>query len=231
MTKVAIFGANGRMGRLITHEAQGRLDVVQTLDEGDDLLLNPSVQVVIDFSLPSAWNSLNALISRTDVALVSGTTGLEEQERKLLEGWITCHPVFYSSNMSVGIHVLSRLMEVASGMLDDSFDRELIEFHHRKKKDSPSGTALSLMEKWGGEKVYGRIGNTGERECGTVGVHAVRGGDVVGEHHLHFLGEGERLTISHLVTDRKVFALGAIRAAGFLAGKPPGMYTMEDMLG
>ncbi len=231
MTKVAVFGADGRMGRLIIEEAPGRLDLVQTFDAGDELTLSSSVEVVIDFSLPSAWNSLNTLIAGTDVALVSGTTGLGESERILLNNWKTSRPVFYSSNMSVGIFVLGKLMETASDLLDDSFDRELIEFHHRRKKDSPSGTALSLLKIWDGDKVYGRHGNTGERETGTVGVHAVRGGDVTGEHHLHFLGEGERLTISHLATDRRVFALGAIRAADFIAGKTPGMYSMEDMLG
>ncbi|MCK5131560.1 MAG: 4-hydroxy-tetrahydrodipicolinate reductase [Candidatus Sabulitectum sp.] len=231
MTRVAIFGANGRMGRLIAEEASGRFDLVQAFDAGDEFKLDSSVEVVIDFSLPSAWNDLNTLIAGTDAALVSGTTGLDESERTLLNKWITSRPVFYSSNMSVGIHVLGRLMETASGMLGDSFDRELIEFHHRRKKDSPSGTALSLLKRWDGEKIFGRHGNTGEREFGTVGVHAVRGGDVVGEHHLHFLGDGERLTISHLATDRRVFALGAIRAADFIAGRPPGIYTMEDMLG
>ncbi len=231
MRRVAIFGADGRMGRLAAEEASGRLDLVQTFDTGDELILNPLVEVVVDFSLPSAWKNLNTLIAGSDAALVSGTTGLGEDERGMLEKWAAKRPVFYSSNMSVGIHVLGKLMETASGMLGDSFDRELIEFHHGKKKDSPSGTALSLLNKWDGEKVYGRHGNTGERESGTVGVHAVRGGDVIGEHHLYFLGEGERLTISHIATDRKVFALGAVRAAQFIAGKPPGLYGMEDMLG
>ncbi|MCD4709025.1 MAG: 4-hydroxy-tetrahydrodipicolinate reductase [Candidatus Sabulitectum sp.] len=231
MTKVAVFGADGRMGRLVADESGGRLDLIQTFDTGDELTLNPQVEVVIDFSLPSAWNNMNTLIAGTDVALVSGTTGLGEDERRMLEIWVTRRPVFYSSNMSVGIHVLGKLMEAASGMLGDGFDRELIEFHHRGKKDSPSGTALSLLKRWDGEKVYGRQGGTGERETGTVGVHAVRGGDVTGEHHLHFLGDGERVTISHLATDRRVFALGAIRAADFIAGKPPGIYGMEDMLG
>lgn len=121
-------------------------------------------------------------------------------------------------------------METASSMLGDDFDRELIEFHHRRKKDSPSGTALSLLKNWDGEKVYGRHGDTGERKSGTVGVHAVRGGDVVGEHHLYFMGDGERLTVSHQATDRRVFALGAIRAADFIVSKSSGLYNMEDML-
>ncbi|MCK5842114.1 MAG: 4-hydroxy-tetrahydrodipicolinate reductase [Candidatus Sabulitectum sp.] len=232
MTRVAVFGAAGRMGRLIAAEAAaGTVDMIQAFDAGDELTLDPSVEVVLDFSLPSAWNDLDGLLKGTGVALVSGTTGLGEKEIALLHQWKASHPVFYSSNMSVGIHVLGRLMELASGMLGENFDRELIEFHHRNKKDSPSGTALSLLKNWDGERVFGRRGNTGERKTGSVGVHAVRGGDVTGEHHLYFMGDGERLTLSHMATDRRVFALGAIRAAVFVAGKPPGMYSMEDMLG
>ena len=231
MTGAAIFGAQGRMGRLIYEEVKDRFDLIQIFDTGDTLKLDPSVEVVFDFSLPSAWNDLDRLIAGTEVALVSGTTGLGEAETRLLTRWAASHPVFYSSNMSVGIHVLGKLMDTASQMLGDSFDRELIEFHHRRKKDSPSGTALSLLNNWDGERVFGRQKNTGERVPGTVGVHSVRGGDVAGEHHLYFLGEGERLTISHLATERRVFALGAVRAAEFIAGKPAGMYSMEDMLG
>jgi len=230
MTRVAIFGAEGRMGRLLTTEAEGRIDLVQSFDTEDELTLDPSVEVVIDFSLPSAWNNLDTLIRGTDVALVSGTTGLGEDQVALLRKWKANHPVFYSANMSVGIHVLGRLMELASSMLGENFDRELIEFHHGNKNDSPSGTALSLLKNWDGDRVFGRNGNIGKRKKGSVGVHSVRGGDVTGEHHLYFLGEGERLTLSHMATNRRVFALGAIRAADFVAGKPSGMYSMEDML-
>ncbi|MCK5787043.1 MAG: 4-hydroxy-tetrahydrodipicolinate reductase [Candidatus Sabulitectum sp.] len=231
MTGAAIFGAQGRMGKLIYEEIKDRFDLIQTFDTGDTLKLDPSVQVVFDFSLPSAWNDLDRLIAGTDVALVSGTTGLGEAETRLRTRWAANHPVFYSSNMSVGIYVLGKLMDTASQMLGDSFDRELIEFHHRSKKDNPSGTALSLLNNWDGDRVFGRQKNTGERAPGTVGVHSVRGGDIAGEHHLYFLGEGERLTISHLATERRVFALGAVRAAEFIMGKPAGMYSMEDMLG
>ncbi len=232
MTRIALFGSKGRMGRLIAEEIMGNpdFDLIQTFDMGDELALDPSVELVIDFSLPQAWKSLDSLVNGTNVAVVSGTTGLGKTEMQLLKSWSKNHAVFYSSNMSVGIHVLGMLMKTATRMLGESFDRELIEFHHGRKKDSPSGTALSLLENWNGEKIYGRHGNTGEREAGTVGVHAVRGGDIAGEHHLYFLGEGERLTLSHLATDRRVFVKGALRAAAFIAGKPPGLYDMEDLL-
>ena len=231
MTRIALFGSEGRMGRLIAEEIMDNpdFDLIQTFDSGDELSLNPSVEIVVDFSLPQAWSALNTLVSGKEVAIVSGTTGLGETEQQMLKSWSKNHAVFYSSNMSVGIHVLGMLMKTATRMLE-GFDRELIEFHHGRKKDSPSGTALSLLSNWDGEKIYGRHGDTGEREAGTVGVHAVRGGDVAGEHHLHFMGEGERLTLSHLATDRRVFVKGALRAALFIKGKTSGLYGMEDML-
>ncbi|MCD6588690.1 MAG: 4-hydroxy-tetrahydrodipicolinate reductase [Candidatus Fermentibacteraceae bacterium] len=230
MTRVAIFGSAGRMGRLFASQASGKLEIVQTFDKGDNYKLNSSVEVVIDFSQISAWEDLDTLLDGTDVALVSGTTGTEVNESRLLKKWASTRPVFYSSNMSIGIYVLGKLMKVATDMLGDSFDHELVEFHHRNKKDSPSGTALSLLENWPDRVVFGRNGDSGEREPGTAGVHSVRGGDVAGEHHLYFLGDGERLTISHIATDRKIFVAGAVRAAVFIKKKPVGLYGMEDML-
>jgi len=230
VTKVAIFGSEGRMGRLFTRESSGKLEIVQTFDKGDSYKLNSSVEVVIDFSQASAWNDLDTLLSGTEAALVSGTTGTGVDESSYLEKWSSERPVFYSSNMSIGIYVLGNLMRIATDMLGDSFDHELVEFHHRNKKDSPSGTALSLLENWPGRVVIGRNEDSGERESGTAGVHSVRGGDVAGEHHIYFLGDGERLTISHTATDRAVFVHGAIRAAEFIAGKPYGLYGMGDML-
>jgi 4-hydroxy-tetrahydrodipicolinate reductase len=231
MLTAAVFGSEGRMGRLIAEEAAGKLSIVQTFDRGDRYILDSSVEVVIDFSQASAWENLDALLTGTNAALVSGTTGSGITESSLLEKWSSSRAVFYSSNMSIGIFVLGRLMRDATEMLGDSFDRELVEFHHRRKKDSPSGTALSLLENWDGPAVSDRSGDSGERQMGTVGVHSVRGGDVTGEHHLYFLGDGERLTLSHIATDRKIFASGAVRAAVFVAGKPCGLYGMEDLLG
>jgi 4-hydroxy-tetrahydrodipicolinate reductase len=230
VTEAAVFGARGRMGRMMIREAEGRFAVVEEIDAGHSMELDPSVKVVFDFSLPSAWNDLNRLLSGSSAALVSGTTGLEDSHRKMLRSWSRRIPVFYSSNMSIGVHVMGKAAALAQGLLGEGFDCELIEFHHGGKADSPSGTALGLLEITGGRRVHGRKGITGPREKGTVGVHSVRGGDVPGEHHLYFLGQGERLVLSHIATDRRIFALGALRAAEFVLGKDPGLYGMEDML-
>jgi 4-hydroxy-tetrahydrodipicolinate reductase len=149
----------------------------------------------------------------------------------MLERWSRERPVFYSSNMSTGVFVLNRLARQAREMLGEGFDVEIIEIHHRNKLDSPSGTAVALLEGSSGDVVYGRRGNTGVRSSTEVGVHSLRGGDVAGEHQVHLLGQGERLCLTHMTTDRRVLALGAIRAAGFLARQAPGLYGMEDMLG
>ncbi len=215
MIPAAVFGAGGRMGGLILREAPGHLDILQSFDRGDPMELSPEVSVVLDFSLPGAWDNLGKLLRGSSAGLVSGTTGLEPRHQRLLRNWSLERAVFYSSNMSVGIYVLEKLMKQANSMLGDPFDRQLIEFHHSRKVDSPSGTALTLLKNWPGQP----------------GVHSIRGGDVTGEHHLHYLGQGERLVLSHIATDRRVFALGAIRAAEFIVNREPGLYGMEDMLG
>lgn len=231
MIPVAVFGAMGRMGKLIQSGSFSDVKIVQTFDQGDELVLKPEVRVVVDFSLPVAWHSLDLLLKTGDAALVSGTTGIGEDERALLNKWALNRPVFYSSNMSIGIHVMKKLLVQAEKILGDSFDIELIEFHHNRKIDSPSGTALSLLDGIPGRRVHGREGASGPRAHGEVGVHSVRGGDVAGEHHIHFLGQGERLVISHAATDRRIFAQGALRAVEFIADMDPGLYGMEDMLG
>lgn len=216
MIKAALFGSRGRMGRLLAEGSFDGVEFIQGFDSGDDPALDPRVQVVVDFSLPRAWSDLNRLLGGNTVPLVSGTTGLEQAELELLHRWAEERPVFYSSNMSVGVFVLNRLAEKAQELLDDSWDRELIEFHHRGKLDRPSGTAKKLMENW--------PGNTPS--------HSIRGGDLAGEHQLHYMGTGERLILTHSASSRGVFAAGAVRAAVFIAGrKSPGLYGMEDMLG
>ena len=231
MTRVAIFGSDGRMGRLFTGGSSGKLDIVQTFDKGDSYKLDSSVEVVIDFSQVSAWGDLDTLLTGNEAALVSGTTGTGVNENRLLDKWSSVRPVFYSSNMSIGIYVLGELMRIATDMLGDSFDHELVEFHHRNKKDSPSGTALSLLGNWSEQVVFGRNRDSGERKPGTAGVHSVRGGDVAGERRHYFHGDGEWFTKGQAATGRMVFVNGAIRAAEFIAGKPSGLYGMEDMLG
>lgn len=215
MIPIAVFGAAGRMGRLVRSEAVGDVQVVQLFDQGDGASLDPAVKAVVDFSLPGAWNSLDAILQGSSAALVSGTTGLLPPQRELLKKWSSERPVFYSANMSIGVFALHRLMKLADELLGGSFDRELIEFHHNRKLDSPSGTALSLLAGWPADTPF----------------HSVRGGDITGEHHLHYMGQGERLVLSHIATDRRVFALGALRAVRFICRiREPGLYGMEDML-
>ncbi len=230
--KCAVFGATGRMGRILIHEASAQsIEITAQIDRGSELVLPPETEVLIDFSTPGAWDDLNILLGGSRAALVSGTTGLGERHWSLIEQWSLERPVFYSSNMSTGVFVLNRLVRQARAMLGAGFDMELVEIHHRNKADSPSGTALLLLDGMPETRVFGRSGNTGVRPGGEIGVHSLRGGDVHGEHQVHLLGQGERLCMTHIATDRRVFALGALRAARFLSGRPPGLFGMEDMFG
>ncbi len=230
--RYAVFGAMGRMGSSVIREA-GNLsfELTASIDLGSRMAVPAGTDVIFDFSSPSAWSDLDRAVSGSAAALVSGTTGLDEACRGMLERWSRERPVFYSSNMSTGVFVLNRLARQARAMLGEGFDVELVEIHHRNKVDSPSGTAMTLVEGSTGNVVYGRRGNTGVRSADEIGVHSLRGGDVYGEHQVHLLGQGERLCLTHMTTDRRVLALGALRAAGFIAGMPPGLYGMEDMFG
>jgi 4-hydroxy-tetrahydrodipicolinate reductase len=230
--RYAVFGAMGRMGVSVTTEARGQsIELTALLDRGSDMEIPDGTDVVRDFSAPSAWDDLDRALSGSQAALVSGTTGLDNVCRGMLGRWSGERPVFYSSNMSTGVYVLGRLVRQARAMLGEGFDAELVEIHHRNKADSPSGTAMALLEGLPGAVVYGRQGITGVRSADEVGVHSLRGGDVFGEHQVHLLGQGERLCLTHMTTDRRVLALGALRAARFIAGMAPGLYGMEDMLG
>ncbi len=236
--KICIFGSEGRMGRAVAAEAGD--SVVAKYDvtppgTPPDVPLSGEVDVVIDFSIPSAWKDLDILLKGTGAALVTGTTGLEKEHMDLMEKWAVERPVFHSLNMSRGIHVLGKLLEVAAGMLGKDFSLEIVEIHHGGKVDSPSGTALELASAWEGvmgpsRRIMGRHGAAGPRRKDELGFHSLRGGDVPGEHQLHLLGDGERLVLTHAATGRRTFALGALKAAGFVAGKPPGLYSMEDMM-
>jgi 4-hydroxy-tetrahydrodipicolinate reductase len=236
---IAVFGSEGRMGRLVREIAgPSVLASYDAVSPGlsAEVPLPPEVDVVIEFSLPCAWGGLDRLLTGSRAALVSGTTGLGPTEEALLRKWSSERAVFRESNMSVGIHVLGRLLRQAGRLLADRFDLEVVEVHHGGKLDSPSGTALDLVEIWeaeggGGRRVSGRSGRTGPRKHRETGIHSLRGGDVAGEHQLHLLGSGERLLLAHSATGRVVFAEGALRAARFLAGRPPGLYGMNDLLG
>lgn len=237
MPVIAVFGSEGHMGKLVCLEA-GDACIAGYDIKGPglnlDVELPAEVDVIIDFSLPGAWRELDRLLEGSKTALVSGTTGLGAEEAKLIDKWSKERAVFYSANMSRGIFVLGRLLADSAEMLGEDFDMELVEIHHSRKVDSPSGTALTLSKIWknrcGGDEKYGRQGAAGPRARGEIGIHSVRGGDVVGEHNIYLLGDGERLLLSHIATGRNTFAIGAVKAAEWLVGKPAGLYSMEDMM-
>jgi 4-hydroxy-tetrahydrodipicolinate reductase len=258
--RVAVVGASGRMGRGVVRLAtEYGLSVVRAIApksagqdagviaglgplgvvlQGDVAALRPGgFDVVVDFSSPTTTRELAEVVMHTGAALVSGTTGLGAEEAGALERASTHVPVFWEPNMSFGVHVLVGLVKRAAAELGADFDVEVSETHHRLKVDAPSGTAgrllNALQETKGGEThvIYGRQGRPGARSRGEIAVHALRGGDVIGDHTVHFFGAGERLELTHRATDRDLFVRGALRAAAFVAGKAPGRYWMSDLAG
>ncbi len=196
-----------------------------------------SADVVIDFSAPSNTMRLLDLCLASKKGIVIGTTGLSEEQKARINEAAATIPVLFSPNMAVGVNALFALVEQAAKMMREGFDVEVSEIHHHFKKDAPSGTAVRLKDivrdvRGASESqvVYGREGIVGERPDGEIGVHALRGGDVVGEHTVYFFADGERIELTHRATSRSIFARGALRAAKFLAGKPAGSYTMMDVL-
>lgn len=195
--------------------------------------------VLIDFSTPEGFARACGWARQRCCALVSGTTGLDSSAQELLTAAARSAPVLWSANMSLGVAVLRRLAAEAALALGPAFDIEIVETHHSGKQDAPSGTAVSLYhaicEATGRDPrssaEYGRHGGMARRAAGAIGIHAVRMGDHVGEHEVHFSGAGESLCLRHRAHDRNVFAAGALRAARWLAGRPSGRYRIEDVLG
>lgn len=196
-------------------------------------------QVAVDFTLPSATEANLRACIESGSALVIGTTGLESRQTKAMERAAHEIPVVYGRNLSVGVNVFMDLVARAAKALGEGYDVEILETHHRHKVDAPSGTALALGEKIAAAKgrrleelaVYARQGRVGPRVPGTIGFSVIRGGNVVGEHSVRFIGAEEELAFVHEAQDRKTFARGALRAARWAAGRAPGLYTMSDVLG
>ncbi len=238
MIPIAVLGARGRMGRaLVRLASEHDANVVLTIDAGEgDLagLAKSGARVLVDFSSPTVVGAAARTCANASVALVSGTTGLDEQTSRALDEASKYVPVLWEPNMSVGVFVLGDLLRRALVMLGEGFDVEIVETHHAMKADAPSGTAKRLadiaLEARGGPVVAGREGKPGARTRGEVGVLAVRGGDVVGDHVVHLLAAGERLELTHRATNRDVFATGALRAATWIVGKPAGRYTLANVL-
>jgi 4-hydroxy-tetrahydrodipicolinate reductase len=238
--RVLLVGAKGRMGQAIAAAADGAgAVIVAGLDQGDDLAKEiDACEVVVDFSHPSATDEICRACLGAGKPLVVGTTGHSNEERALLEKTSKSLPIVFSPNFSVGVNALFWLTRKGAEMLGEDFDLEIVEAHHRLKKDAPSGTAKKLAEilcearkvDYTKNVVHGREGLV-ERPAGEIGVHSIRGGDVVGDHTVTFAGRGERLDLTHKASSRETFAAGALRAASWVAGRPPGLYSMEDVLG
>jgi 4-hydroxy-tetrahydrodipicolinate reductase len=239
--RVLLLGAKGRMGQAIAAAAKiSGVEINAGLDLGDDLTKHiGACDVVIDFSNPSATEALCRACRDSKKPAVIGTTGHSQAERDLIEETAGSVPVVFSPNYSVGVNALFWLTRKAAQMLGSDFDLEITEMHHRLKKDAPSGTAKKLAEilcdvrklDYGKDVRHGREGLVGERTAKEIGLHSIRGGDVVGDHTVTFAGAGERLELTHKASSRETFALGALRAARWIVGRPVGLYSMEDVLG
>jgi len=229
------------MGQAIASAApSAEIEITASLDLGDDIANEiQNCDVVIDFSHPSASSELCRSCRDAKKPAVIGTTGHSKDERAAIEALAQSVPVVLSPNFSVGVNALFWLTRKAAELLGNDFDLEITEMHHRLKKDAPSGTAKKLAEilcevrqvDYGKNVRHGREGLIGERPTKEIGMHSIRGGDVVGDHTVTFAGAGERLELSHKAASRETFALGALRAARWIVGKPRGLYSMEDVLG
>ncbi len=229
------------MGQAIAAAADASKAIVTgAVDQGDDLSCEIDVcDVVIDFSHSKATKSICQACLTSNKPLVTGTTGHSKSERAFLEKTAKSLPIVSSPNFSVGVNALFWLTRKAAEMLGNDFELEIVEMHHRMKKDAPSGTAKRLAEILCDVRelndspnfAHGREGLIGERPSTEIGIHSIRGGDVVGDHTVIFAGRGERLELTHKASSRETFALGALRAACWVIGKPPGLYSMEDVLG
>jgi 4-hydroxy-tetrahydrodipicolinate reductase len=238
--RILLNGAKGRMGQVITATAaEFGVPISAALDVGDKPADHiAGCDVIIDFSSPLVTRGLLELAVSHGKPIVIGTTGHSAETKTELLKLAAQVPCVWSGNYSVGVNLLFALTRRAAAVLGSDYDAEVLEMHHRFKKDAPSGTAARLLEiileerKLGAEAVrHGREGITGERTPTEVGMHAIRGGDVVGDHTVMFAALGERLELTHKATDRGIFARGSVRAAQWIVGKSPGVYDMQDVLG
>jgi 4-hydroxy-tetrahydrodipicolinate reductase len=242
MTRVIITGVKGRMGQALLACAKNfsSLQVVAGLGRND--ALEPVIggsDVVIDFSSPQAAPGFLDLCLKHRKAIVIGTTGHEAAEKAAITKVSATIPIVLASNFSIGVNTLFWLTRKAAEILGTDFDLEVVEMHHRLKKDAPSGTAKSLAEILAEVRHqqldqvarHGRVGMVGARQPTEIGIHSLRGGDVVGDHTVVFANAGERLELTHKASSRDTFANGALRAGQWLVTQKPGLYDMQDVLG
>ena len=265
MIKVAITGVAGRMGKTLVQALQAAdgmilgaafehpdnpavgLDVgevagVGTLGvtvSGDPAGCVQDFDVVVDFTVPAATLALLEVCQNHQKAMVIGTTGFSDSQMSQLQEGAYASAIFMAPNMSVGVNLMFKLIEIAASALGDTVDVEVIEAHHRDKTDAPSGTALKIGEVLAQalsrdldkDAIYGRQGITSTRDRASIGFSTLRGGDIVGEHTVLYAGEGERLEITHRASSRTNFAQGALHAVRYVSDKPPGLYDMQGLLG
>lgn len=248
MTKIIISGCSGKMGVCIANSAAARTDckIVGGVDvvapDNSDFVYAPSfdklsvdADVIIDFSNPVVLDSLLSYALKHKLPAVICTTGYNEEQKNKIKEASKEIPIFYSGNMSLGINLIIELAKKAAAVFGDDFDIEIVEQHHNQKLDAPSGTALMIADaistvKTDAEYVYDRHAYRRKRDKKEIGIHSIRGGNIVGEHEVIFAGNDEILTISHSARSKTVFAVGSLNAAVFLKGKAPGMYDMSDLL-
>ena len=242
MTRIIITGSKGRMGQMLAGCAAQNpdLEIVGQIDQEDDLnAVVAKCDVVIDFSFHSVTASVAESCAQNKKALVIGTTGHSESEKSQIINRKSQVPIVWASNYSTGVNALFWLTRKAAAILGAEFDLEVVEMHHRLKKDAPSGTAKTLAEILAEvrreplDKVirHGREGIVGERTVAEIGMHSIRGGDVVGDHTVIFAANGERVELTHKASSRETFANGALRAAQWVVKQKPGLYDMQDVLG
>jgi len=242
MIRLLINGSKGRMGRaLVACAAEDpELAISAEVDEGDDFSAAlAGCDAVVDFTHAPATAAVAEACAAAGKTLVIGTTGHSDADRARIATAARAIPIVHAPNFSVGVNTLFWLTRKAAEILGPDFDLEVVEMHHRLKKDSPSGTARRLAEiladvrgfSYDADVRHGREGMPGERTRAEIGMHAIRGGDVVGDHTVIFANTGERIELVHKASSRDTFAKGALRAAKWARAKPPGLYDMQDVLG
>jgi 4-hydroxy-tetrahydrodipicolinate reductase len=257
-TRVCVLGPSGRMGQAVISAATGAagVQIVAAIDRAgapgigaapaDGVVASTDLDhglttadVYVDFTTPDATAAVAAVAMRLRKPAVIGTTGLGPDHERALAQLAAVAPVVVAANFSLGVNLLIGLVAQAAKVLGPDWDAEVVELHHKAKRDAPSGTALALARavaaghgsEYDAVKRHARDGEVGARPRGEIGVASVRGGDVVGEHTVYLFGAHERLELSHRATSRAIFAIGALRAATWVVGKPPGRYDMQDVLG
>lgn len=249
MTKIILNGCNGKMGQVITRLAGedeelnivAGFDILKNKENDYPVFTSPDdfdgeADVVIDFSHPDSLENILSFCRKRKLPIIVCTTGLSNSQKNIMEAASKEIPVFFSANMSLGINLLIDLAKKATALLGDNFDIEIIEKHHNQKIDAPSGTALAIADaisedmKDSAEYVYDRHISRKKRKKSEIGIHAVRGGTIVGEHTVLFAGTDEVIEIKHSAASKEIFAVGALKAAKFMKGKEAGMYSMNDLI-